>query len=67
MIVTHHYAEDWPSRRPGGPMAGDHEYTLMFPLMDGTSLEVHCGNETIRKFREFLGSMDLDDMAEAKP
>lgn len=40
---------------------GDQRFTLKFPLEDGTSLYIQMGKESIEKFREFLGSMDLDE------
>lgn len=64
MVNSHFYTKDCPRGRGKTPKPGDREYTFLFPLEDGNDLTVHMGDESLAKFREFLGSMDLDDEAE---
>jgi len=56
--------KDHPEANGRIPQRGDVEYGFTFPLEDGCTLEVRMGQETLDKFREFLGSMDLDDATE---
>ncbi len=58
------YTKDHPEANKRVPNRGERAYKLTFPLADGSSLEVHCGEETFDKFREFLGSMVIDDELE---
>lgn len=55
------FTKDHPEANGRTPQSGEHEYTLTFPLADGSSLYIRCGEESLDKFREFLGSMSLDD------
>lgn len=64
MMIDHLYTKDWPEANGRTPVAGEHEYTFMFPLANGNSVVIHCGTETLDKFRDFLGHMQLDDEAE---
>jgi hypothetical protein len=61
MMTTFFYAKDHPEARGRTPQAGEHAYELIFPPDDGNSVAIKCGEETLTKFREFLGSMALDD------
>lgn len=58
------YVKDHPEANGRKPLPGEHGYILRFPLASGTSLEVRCGTETLNKFREFLGSLAIDEEAE---
>jgi len=55
------YTKDHPEANGRIPKLGEHAYEFMFPLDDGTSLKIYCGDETMIKFQEFIGSMQLDD------
>jgi hypothetical protein len=54
------YTKDHPEANGRIPKDGENAYEFIFPLADGTSLRIHCGDETMLKFQEFLGSMQLD-------
>ena len=56
------YVKDHPEANGRMVQRGEHGYTLQFPLASGETLEVMCGEETLNYFREFLGSMDLDEV-----
>ncbi len=66
MMTSHFYSKDHPEANGRKPKPGDRAYVFQFPLEDGNDLHIHCGDETLAKFREFLGSMILDDDAEIK-
>lgn len=55
------YVKDHPEANGRMAQRGEHGYTLKFPLASGETLEVMCGEETLNHFRDFLGSMALDD------
>lgn len=63
-MIKHIYTKDHPEANGRTPQSGEHAYTFTFPLADGASLEVHMGDESISKFRDFLGSMDIDEAME---
>jgi hypothetical protein len=65
MDRAHYYTKDHPEANGRKPLAGEHAYSLIFPLADGNELEMHCGEETLEKFAEMLGSMMIDDDAES--
>lgn len=65
MKTSHYYTEDHPQASGRKPEIGDHAYEFMFPLEDGNSIVIHCGDETMVKFAEFIGSMTLDDQLES--
>jgi hypothetical protein len=52
---------DHPEANGRQPKAGEVAYVIVLPLEDGRSLELGMGPIGITKFREFLGSIDLDD------
>lgn len=58
------FTKDHPEIGGRRPKPGEHAYQLRFPLADGSELVLHCGDETLGRFRELLGSMDLDDALE---
>jgi hypothetical protein len=63
MSITIHTVRtiDDPEANGRTPKIGDARYTMIFPLEDGQFLHVQMGKESVEKFREFLGSMDLDE------
>jgi hypothetical protein len=56
MISSHFYTKDFPEANGRIPVQGEHAYTFTFHLADGDEVVIHCGDETLEKFREFLGS-----------
>jgi hypothetical protein len=63
-MTQHFYTTDHPESNGRIPQPGEHAYSFMFPLAHGESLVVHCGDETMLKFSEFIGSMMIDNEAE---
>lgn len=57
---------DHPEANGRVPKRGEQGWTLTFPLDSGTSLLVKCGEQTVNKFREFLGQYALDTMEDAE-
>lgn len=44
---------------------GEHRFTLLFPLEDGTELKLHMGREGMNHFETFIAKMMIDDHTEA--
>lgn len=65
MMTDYLYTKDHPQANGREPLAGEHAYQFIFPLANGNSAVICCGVETLEKFREFLGSMQLDDALES--
>lgn len=59
------YTIDHPEANGRKLEPGEHAYRFLFPLADGSELEIHCGDQTMCRFQEFIGSMIIDDDAEA--
>lgn len=57
--------KDHPQANGRSPQAGEREFTLTFPLEDGSNLKLRCGQETFDRFAEMIGSMAIDDQAES--
>lgn len=55
--------KDHPEACGRAPLAGEHGYTLTFPLEDGTNLDVLCGEESLLRFSDMIGRMLIDNAA----
>lgn len=53
--------KDHPAANGREPQAGEHGYTLKFPLDDGSDLELECGSETFARFSDMIGRLMIDD------
>ena len=59
------YVEDSPARPGNEPQPGDSDFTLYFPLHDGTRLSLHVGPATFNHFIAMLAAYAVDE-AEAQ-
>lgn len=59
------YVEDSPARPGNQPQPGDSDFTLFFPLHDGTRLNLHVGPATFNHFTAMLAAYMVDE-AEAQ-
>lgn len=59
------YVEDSPARPGSQPQPGDSDFTLKFPLHDGTRLNLHVGPATFNNFIAMLAAYVVDE-AEAQ-
>jgi len=66
MPPVHYYTVDHPEANGRTPQKGEHAYSFQFPLADGNDLVIHCGQESMERFAEFLGSMIIDDAESAE-
>jgi len=63
--VPEFYTKDHPEANGRTPKSGEHSYKLTFPLANGEDLLIFCGDETMERFGEMLGSMILDNQVDA--
>ena len=56
--------KDHPTANGRAPLAGEHGYTLTFPLENGESLDVQCGEETLLRFSDMIGRLLIDNASE---
>ena len=52
--------KDHPEANGRRAQVGEHGYKLLFPLEDGNDLILECGEETLTRFSDMIGSLLID-------
>ena len=55
---------DHPEANGRTPLSGEHGYALTFPLENGETMTVECGEETFMRFSDMIGRLLIDNAAE---
>lgn len=63
--MTHEFrCKDDPEANGRVPLKGEQRFSLLFPLENGDSLNVHMGQESMNYFNTFLAQMMFNDAEE---
>lgn len=64
MTINHVFAKDWPEANGRQALDGEKGYNLTFAICDGSSLIVHCGQQTLDAFADMIGRLMIDNALE---